>query len=90
MEQDDAKRRAEDQKPSLDMRSNKKEITGKCEICYANDARFICIKCGRKVCSSCYFNIIGLCQKCVSKDTVERWKGRAPDWEKVLGIEWVD
>ncbi|HEC81249.1 MAG TPA: hypothetical protein ENI42_02320 [Thermoplasmatales archaeon] len=64
--------------------------TGKCEICESNEAKFICIKCHRKVCASCYFSILGLCTKCVSKDVVEKWKQENPDWEKKLGIKWID
>lgn len=63
---------------------------GKCEICKARDAKFVCIKCNRVVCTSCYFNIVGLCQKCISKDVVEQWKQKNPDWEDIIGIEWID
>ncbi|HHH79349.1 MAG TPA: hypothetical protein ENL13_00415 [Thermoplasmatales archaeon] len=66
------------------------EITGKCEICKERDAKFVCIKCHRKVCASCYFSILGLCTECVSKEVVEKWKQENPDWEKKLGIEWID
>jgi hypothetical protein len=68
----------------------KKTPKGKCEICEAKEAKFFCVKCSRAVCSSCYFNIIGLCTKCVSRDAVEKWKKMKPDWEKELGIEWID
>jgi len=61
-----------------------------CEVCKRNQAKFVCMKCKRKVCSSCYFNILGLCRKCISRDVAERWKGERKDWERVLGIEWVD
>ena len=63
---------------------------GKCQVCGKRDAKAVCIKCGRKVCLSCYFNLVGLCEKCLSKSTVEKWKSSRPDWEKVLGVEWVD
>jgi len=65
-------------------------IAGKCEICKINDAKFVCMRCNRKVCSSCYFNILGLCKKCVARDVVEKWKGERKNWEKVLGVEWID
>lgn len=68
---------------------NKETPAGKCEICDAKNAKTYCIKCGKAVCSSCYFSLVGLCEKCVSKDTVEKWKNRQPDWEKILGVDWV-
>lgn len=67
-----------------------KKPKGMCQICRTNMSSEVCIKCGRSVCNSCYFNLIGLCEKCLTKDTVEKWKSRKPDWEKVLGVDWVD
>lgn len=63
---------------------------GVCQVCGTNTASEVCIKCGRSVCSSCYFNLVGLCEKCLTKETVEKWKNKRPDWEKVLGVDWVD
>ena len=63
---------------------------GMCEICGDNYAKFTCVKCGQKVCPTCYFNILGVCKKCVPKNIAEKWDGTNPDWEKVLGVEWVD
>ncbi len=71
-------------------RKEKQEPMGKCEICGKRDAKFVCIKCGKKVCSSCYFSILGLCKECVSKEIVEKWKNKNPDWENILGIKWID
>ena len=67
-----------------------KKPHGLCQICGVNTAIESCIKCGKSVCNSCYFHIIGLCEKCLTKETVEKWKNKRPDWEKVLGVEWVD
>jgi hypothetical protein len=66
------------------------KIEGLCEICGDNKAKFICFKCGQKVCNSCFFHIVGICKKCVPKNIAEKWDGTNPDWEKVLGVEWVD
>jgi hypothetical protein len=63
---------------------------GMCEICGDNTAKFNCFKCGQKVCPTCFFNILGVCKKCVPKNIAEKWDGTNPDWEKVLGVEWVD
>jgi len=63
---------------------------GVCEICGDNSAKFTCFKCGQKVCPTCFFNILGVCKKCVPKGIAEKWDGTNPDWEKVLGVEWVD
>jgi hypothetical protein len=39
-----------------------KKPHGMCQICDTNTAGEACIKCGRLVCSSCYFNLVGLCE----------------------------
>ena len=70
--------------------SIKKDPSGLCEICSEKSAKFICLKCDRSVCLSCYFKIIGICKKCVTKETMEKWEGKPPDWENILGVEWVD
>ena len=63
---------------------------GLCHICTKNKAKFSCLKCGKAVCSSCYFNILGICKLCVPKDLVDKWEEKTPNWEKVLNVEWVD
>ena len=70
--------------------TSKRKPSGMCQICGEKTATTVCLKCGRSVCSSCYFKIIGVCKKCVPKDTAEKWEGKQPDWEKTLGVEWVD
>jgi len=70
--------------------ASKKKPSGKCQVCGERDAKVVCLKCGRSVCTSCYFKIIGVCKKCVPSDIAEKWEGKYPDWEKVLGVEWVD
>lgn len=67
-----------------------KKPSGRCEVCGEKASRSICIKCGKSVCASCYFKLIGVCKKCVPKDVVDKWCAKHPDWEKELGIEWVD
>lgn len=71
-------------------KTSKKTPSGKCQICGQKYAKFVCLKCNKSVCASCFFNVIGVCKKCVPKDTVEKWEKKHPDWEKVLGVEWVD
>jgi hypothetical protein len=63
---------------------------GKCSICRVHPAKSVCIKCGNSVCSSCYFNMVGLCQDCLSKETIEKWKNKKTDWKKILDVDWVD
>jgi len=67
-----------------------KKPHGKCSICRVNPAKAVCIKCGESVCRSCYFTMVGLCQNCLSKSTVEKWKNKKTDWEKILDVDWVD
>jgi len=71
-------------------KTSKRKPSGKCQICGEKTAEVVCLKCGRSVCGSCYFKIIGICKKCVPKEIAEKWEGKHPDWEKVLGVEWVD
>ncbi|HUT00218.1 MAG TPA: hypothetical protein VMY59_07885 [Candidatus Thermoplasmatota archaeon] len=67
-----------------------KKPKGKCNICRVHPAKSICIKCGSSVCSSCYFTMVGLCQNCLSKETIEKWKNKKTDWKKILEVDWVD
>jgi len=67
-----------------------KKPKGKCDICRVHPAKSVCIKCGNSVCSSCYFTMVGLCQNCLSKDTIEKWKNKKTDWKKILDVDWVD
>jgi hypothetical protein len=67
-----------------------KKPKGKCTICRVHPAKSVCIKCGNSVCSSCYFTMVGLCQSCLSKDTIEKWKNKKTDWKKILEVDWVD
>lgn len=66
-----------------------KKPSGKCEICGEKNATSVCIKCGKSVCKSCYFKLIGVCKKCVTSDIAAKWDGSRPDWEKELGVEWI-
>ncbi|DAC72378.1 MAG TPA: hypothetical protein DSN98_05485 [Thermoplasmata archaeon] len=67
-----------------------KKSKGKCDICRVHPAKSVCIKCGNSVCSSCYFTMVGLCQNCLSKETIEKWKNKKTDWKKILEVDWVD
>jgi len=67
-----------------------KKPKGICQLCGAKKAEAVCIKCGKNVCKSCHFKIIGVCKKCVPQDIAGKWDGSRTDWEKKLGVEWVD
>jgi len=75
---------------TLEEKLKDKKPHGKCSICRVNQAKVVCIKCGESVCRSCYFTMVGLCQNCLSKNTVEKWKNKKTDWEKILDVDWVD
>jgi len=70
--------------------SSIKTPTGKCAICGENKAKYVCNRCKKSVCSSDYFQLVGLCKNCVEKETADKWKGKTPDWGKLLGVKWVD
>ena len=74
---------------SSDTEKKDKTPKGKCEICGEKKAEHVCLKCGKFVCKSCYFKIIGVCKKCVPQEIAGKWDGSRPDWEKELGVEWV-
>ena len=67
-----------------------KKPSGKCQVCGEKKATAVCLKCGSPVCKSCYFKIIGICKKCIPKEIAGKWDGSIPDWEKELGIKWVE
>jgi hypothetical protein len=71
-------------------KNKKRKPSGKCQICGEKRADFICLKCEKAICKSCYFKIIGVCKKCVPPEVAGKWEGSHPDWEKELGVEWVD
>jgi hypothetical protein len=75
---------------TLEEKLRDKRPHGKCSICRINPAKSVCIKCGNSVCKSCYFTMVGLCQNCLSKSTVEKWKNKKTDWKKILDLDWVD
>ena len=71
-------------------KKSEKKPKGMCQICGLKMAKHVCIKCGKSVCNSCYVKLVGLCEKCLSKQTVREWKNKKPDWKKVLEVEWID
>jgi len=66
-----------------------KKPSGKCQICGEKTAEAVCLKCGKSVCKSCYFKIIGICKRCIPPEIASKWDGSLPDWEKELGVDWV-
>jgi len=77
-------------KISKDKKGESKKPKGKCQVCGENAAEFVCLKCERSVCKSCYFKIIGICKKCIPPEIAGKWDGSLTDWEEQLGVEWVD
>jgi len=75
---------------TLQTHTKERKPRGKCGICRVHPAKAICIKCGGSVCTSCFFTMVGLCQNCLSKETIEKWKNKKTDWKKILDVDWVD
>lgn len=75
---------------TIETSRKKTRPTGKCHVCNTNEATEICIKCGAPTCPSCYLTMIGLCQQCLSKETVDKWKNRKTNWKKLLDVDWID
>jgi len=69
--------------------NKKSKPAGMCEICGERSATIVCLKCGRSVCKSCHFKLIGVCKKCIPAEIASKWDGSKPDWEEELGVEWV-
>jgi len=67
-----------------------KKPKGNCQICGKNKSVAVCIKCGKSVCKACHFKLIGICKKCTPPEVAGKWEGSRPDWEKELGVEWVE
>ena len=76
-------------KTSKAKKSKTKKPRGKCQVCGEKKATIVCLKCGRAVCKSCHFKIIGVCKKCIPSEIAGKWDGSHPDYEKELGVEWV-
>jgi len=75
---------------NIKTRIKEKRPIGMCQVCGKNSAKTVCIKCGKSVCNSCYFHMVGLCEKCLSKETVDEWKKKKPNWKKILELDWFD
>jgi len=69
---------------------SKAKLKGMCELCGERKSQSVCLKCGKSVCSSCNFKLISVCKKCVPQDIGGKWDGSRTDWEKKLGLQWVD
>jgi hypothetical protein len=82
--------RAKNKEKATKKKSSGKKPKGTCNVCGKKVAKSVCLKCGKSVCGSCYFKIIGVCKKCIPKDIAEKWEGKQPDWERLLGVEWVE
>ena len=50
------------------------KIEGKCMICFSKDAEHKCINCGKFVCLSCFWKMLGICKECITEGMMKKWK----------------
>jgi uncharacterized membrane protein len=53
------------------------EIMVKCEICGIRDAKYVCSKCGRRLCEECFNTQLWMCRECIGQNYpkyVEGWR----------------
>ncbi|MCD6171785.1 MAG: hypothetical protein J7J36_05175 [Thermoplasmata archaeon] len=58
--------------------SKEEEIDGMCEICGIREAKHVCIKCGRKVCSADFWTMLGICKLCLPEAEMKKWRKEHP------------
>ncbi|MGC9308810.1 MAG: hypothetical protein ACP5FL_08570 [Thermoplasmatota archaeon] len=56
------------------------DVSGRCIICKARQAKYRCVRCGKAVCPSCFLVLYGLCRNCASPDTARRLKNGEKDY----------
>ncbi|HEC75864.1 MAG TPA: hypothetical protein ENI33_01220 [Thermoplasmatales archaeon] len=60
---------------SIDEKEEEEEkIEGDCQICEKRDAKYRCIRCGKQVCISCYWTMLGICKDCISEEKMKELK----------------
>lgn len=77
-------------KKEKDKKKESSKPKGMCKICGKKTAVTVCAKCGKSVCKSCHFKLIGVCKKCIPPEIAKKWEGTNPDWEKELGVKWIE
>ena len=61
-------------KIKIEEKEEYEEISGKCEICGIREARYKCIKCGKKVCVDDFWIMLGICKICLPEAEMEKWR----------------
>jgi len=63
---------------TIEKESKEEEIDGMCEICGIREAKHVCIKCGRKVCSADFWTMLGICKLCLPEAEMKKWRKEHP------------
>ncbi len=50
------------------------DVSGRCEICHKKAQTRVCMLCGKRVCASHFYPLLGICTDCVCVSD-ERTKG---------------
>jgi len=45
------------------------DVSGRCEICHKKAQTRVCMLCGKRVCASHFYPLLGICTDCVSDET---------------------
>jgi hypothetical protein len=49
-------------------------VAGLCELCEIREAVIRCIECGKQVCRSCSWTMLGICKDCLTEEQFKEFK----------------
>lgn len=64
-------------------------MTIRCEVCEKFEARYVCQRCGARVCSLCFDSSTGLCTNCLKGENLAKPMGRFDKLALSTGLKLV-